>query len=106
MDDLAHVGEAIQGIGFAAVLDQPDDTLGNLFDHRTIEIAQRKPRLDSLSRLGRGVMVTLTALIQTDSDVSFEAALGAVQERAKEWATGELFERDVSRRAGRLAFMN
>jgi len=70
-----------------------------------LRIAQRKPRLDSLSRLGRGVMVTLTALIQTDSDVSFQAALGVVQERVKEWATGERFERDVTRRAGRLAFM-
>lgn len=70
-----------------------------------LRIAQRRPRLDALSRLGRGVQVTLTALVQTDSDVSFQAAVGMVQERAKEWATGEHFERDVMRRAGRLAFM-
>jgi len=70
-----------------------------------LRIAQRKPRVDSLSRLGRGVLVTLAALMQTDTGVSFQSAVGIVQERAKEWATGEHFERDVMRRAGRLAFM-
>lgn len=71
-----------------------------------VRIAQRKPRVDSLSRLGRGVMVTLAALVQTDSGASFQAALGLVQERTKEWWADKEFKQDVARRAGRLAFMS
>jgi len=69
-------------------------------------VAQRKPRIDSLSRLGRGVMVTLAALVQTDTGGSFQAAVGLVQERTREWIADDDFQRDVARRAGRLAFMS
>jgi len=71
-----------------------------------VRVAQRKPRVDSLARLGRGVMVTLAALVQTDSGASFHAAVGLVQERAREWVGDKDFQQDVARRAGRLAFMS
>ena len=71
-----------------------------------MRIAQRKPRMESLFRLGRGVIVTLTALVQTNTGASFQAAVGVIQEQVREWRLTEGFEQDVARRAGRLAFMS
>jgi len=71
-----------------------------------VRVAQRLPRAESLARLGRGVMVTLTALVQSNTGSTFQGALGYVQEQSKDWFTGLDFEADVGRRVGRLAFMS
>jgi len=76
-------------------------------------IAQRKPRMDSLCRLGRGVMVSIAALVQTapgvgdgwDTESGVLGALGFIQDRVREWLLEDSFRQDVNRRAGRLASM-
>jgi len=71
-----------------------------------VRIAQRKPRIESLERLSRGLMVSLTAMVQSSTGASFQAALGFVQDQAREWVSEDGFKADVTRRAGRLAFMS
>jgi len=72
-----------------------------------VRLAQRKPRMDALSRLGRGVMVTMAALIQTNTGGSSpQAAIGFLQDQTREWLADSDFRQDVTRRAGRLAFMS
>lgn len=71
-----------------------------------VRVAQRRPRAESLARLGRGVMVTLTALEQSSTGSTFQSALGYVQDQSKDWFAGLAFEADVGRRVGRLAFMS
>jgi len=70
-----------------------------------MRITQRKPRVEALERMARGVMVTLAALTLTRTGFTSQAALGHVLERVKDWAGEESFKQDVVRRAGRLAFM-
>jgi len=77
-------------------------------------IVQRKPRMESLSRLGRGVLVSIAALAQTASGVgdgwdTERGTLGAVESvvaRVHEWLSEDSFRQDVRRRAGRLASMS
>jgi len=71
-----------------------------------VRIAQRKPRMESLERLSRGLMVSLIAMVQTNTDSSFQAALGIVQEKSWKWIKEDGFKVDVTRRAGKLAFMS
>jgi len=68
-------------------------------------IAQRRPRMESLARMGRGCLVTLTALVQTNTGCSPEAAIGFVVENSREWMAEDGFKLDATRRAGKLAFM-
>jgi len=70
-----------------------------------VRIAQRRPRMESLARMGRGCLVTLTALIQTNTGCSPEAAIGFVVENSREWMAEDGFKLDATRRAGKLAFM-
>jgi len=71
-----------------------------------VRIAQRKPRMESLERLSRGLMVSLTAMVQSNTGASFPAALGIVQEQSWKWIKEDGFRADVTRRAGKLAFMS
>ena len=68
-------------------------------------IAQRRPRMESLARMGRGCLVTFAALVQTNTGSSSEAAIGFVVEHSREWMAEDGFKLDVTRRAGKLAFM-
>jgi len=70
-----------------------------------VRIAQRRPRMESLSRMARGCLVTLTALVQTNTGSSSQAAIGFLLEHTREWMAEDGFNLDVSRRAGKLAFM-
>jgi len=70
-----------------------------------VRIAQRRPRMDSLARMGRGVMVTMAALVQTTTGSSSHAAIGFLVEQTREWMAEDGFNLDVTRRAGKLAFM-
>jgi len=70
-----------------------------------VRIAQRRPRMDSLARMGRGVMVTMAALVQTSTGSSSQAAVGILVEQTREWLAEDSFNVDVTRRAGKLAFM-
>ena len=70
-----------------------------------VRIAQRRPRMDSLARMGRGVMVTMAALVQTNTGSSSQAAIGFLVEQTREWMAEDGFNLDVTRRAGKLAFM-
>jgi len=70
-----------------------------------VRIAQRRPRMDSLARMGRGVMVTMAALVQTNTGSSSQAAIGLLVEQTREWLAEDGFNLDVTRRAGKLAFM-
>jgi len=77
-------------------------------------IVQRKPRMDSLSSLGRGVLVSIAALEQTapgvgdgwDTECGTQGAVEAVVARVRGWLSEDSFRQDVRRRAGRLAFMS
>jgi len=71
-----------------------------------VRIAQRRPRMDSLARMGRGCLVTLAALVQTSTGSSSQAAIGFVVEHSREWMAEDGFNLDVTRRAGKLAFMS
>ena len=55
--------------------------------------------------MGRGVMVTMAALVQTNTGSSSQAAIGLLVEQTKEWMSEDGFNLDVTRRAGKLAFM-
>ena len=76
-------------------------------------IVQRKPRMESLSRLVRGVLVSMVALEQTapgigdgwDTESGVLGAAGSVMDRVCEWLLEDGFQQEVNRRAGRLAFM-
>ena len=70
-----------------------------------VRIAQRRPRMESLARMGRGVMVTMAALVQTSTGSSSQAAIGVLVEQTREWLAEDGFNLDVTRRAGKLAFM-
>jgi len=70
-----------------------------------VRIAQRRPRMDSLVRMGRGCLVTLAALVQTSTGSSSQAAIGFVVEHSREWMAEDGFNLDVTKRAGKLAFM-
>ena len=77
-------------------------------------IVQRKPRMESLSRQVRGMLVTMAALEQTapgvgdgwDTESGVLGAAGAVMDKVREWALEDGFRQEVNRRAGRLAFMS
>jgi len=71
-----------------------------------VRIAQRKPRMESIEKLSRGLMVSLTAMVQSNTGASFQAALGFVQAQSKDWVAEDGFKADVTRRVGQLAFMN
>jgi len=76
-------------------------------------IAQRKPRMESLSRLGRGVLVSIAALAQTapgvgdgwDTECGTLGAIESVLDKVRDWLSDDSFQQAVRRRAGRLAFM-
>jgi len=76
-------------------------------------IVQRRPRIESLSRLGRGVLVSIAALAQTAPGVgdgwdTERGTLGAVESvlaLVRDWLSDDSFQQDVGRRAGRMAFM-
>jgi len=70
-------------------------------------IVQRKPRMDSLCRLGRGVLVSMAALMETAPGVGdgWDTESGSVLDKVREWVLEDGFRQDVHRRAGRLAFM-
>jgi len=76
-------------------------------------IVQRKPRVEMIDKLGRGVLTTMAALMQTapgvgggwDTERNTAGAVEAVVARVRGWASEDSFLRDVHRRAGRLAFM-
>jgi len=70
-----------------------------------VRIAQRRPRMDSLARMGRGVLVTMAALVQSNTGFSSQAAIGLLVEQTREWMAEDGFNLDVTRRAGKLAFM-
>jgi len=70
-----------------------------------VRIAQRKPRMESLTRTVRGCLVTMAALVQTNTGSSSQAAIGFVVEHSREWMAEDGFNLDVTKRAGRLAFM-
>jgi len=70
-----------------------------------VRIAQRRPRMDSLARMGRGCLVTLAALVQTNTGGSAQAAIGFIQDQTREWLVDGDFQQEVTRRAGKLAFM-
>jgi len=77
-------------------------------------IAQRKPRMDSLCRLGHGVMVSIAALMQTapgvgddwDLESGVRGAAGSVLDMVREWVSEDSFCEATDRRAGRLALMS
>jgi len=77
-------------------------------------IVQRKPRIESLARLGRGILVSIAALEQTapgvgdgwDTECGVLGAVEAVMDKVREWLSEDGFRQDVNRRAGRLAFMS
>jgi len=77
-------------------------------------IVQRKPRMESLSRQVRGMLVSMAALEQTapgvgdgwDTESGVLGAAGAVMDKVCEWALEDGFRQEVNRRAGRLAFMS
>jgi len=79
-----------------------------------LRIVQRKPRMESLSRLGRGVLVSIAALEQTapgvgdgwDTECGTLGAVESVVARVRGWLSEDSFQQDVRRRAGRLAFMS
>jgi len=76
-------------------------------------IVQRRPRIESLSRLGRGVLVSIAALVQTapgvgdgwDTERGTLGAIESVMDKVREWGLSDSFQQAVRRRAGRLAFM-
>jgi len=72
-----------------------------------VRLAQRKPKIDALERLGRGVLVTLTALLVDDPAV--DAGLAQqIEMHTRVWlakVTSGDFEDRVRRRSGRLATM-
>jgi len=76
-------------------------------------IVQRRPRMEMVDKLGRGILVTIAALEQTAPPVgdgwdTERGTLGAVEAalaRVRGWVSEDSFRRDVHRRAGRLAFM-
>jgi len=72
-----------------------------------VRLAQRKPRVDALDRLGRGVLVTLMAL--TVDPVGGNPRGEDVQLCARSWLakvlSGDDFGDRVKRRSGRLAAM-
>lgn len=77
-----------------------------------VRLTQRKPRVDALKRLGRGVMVSLAAISATTyqsspgHDIPLEQAMGAVLEKTFfGWITDPEFREDVRLRAARLAVM-
>jgi len=70
-----------------------------------VRIAQRRPRMDSLARMGRGCLVSLAAMVQTNTGYSSQAAIGVLVEQTRDWMAEDGFRLDVTRRAGKLAFM-
>jgi len=78
-----------------------------------LRIAQRKPRMEMIDKLGRGILVTIAALEQTapgvgdgwDTERGTLGAVEAVVARVRGWLSEDSFRQDVRRRAGRLAFM-
>jgi len=75
-------------------------------------LTQRTPKIASLNRLGRGVMVTLVALYRTTYEstpgtkITVPQAIGWLQDRTfREWVTDPEFVDDVNNRAARLAAM-
>jgi len=75
-------------------------------------LTQRKPRIDALSKLGRGVMVTMTALFRTTYEdtpghpITVQQAIGWLKDRAfMEWVSDPEFLVDVDKRAAKLAAM-
>jgi len=70
-----------------------------------VRIAQRRPRMESLSQMARGCLVTLTALVKTSTGSSSQAAIGFLEDQTKGWLADGDFQQEVDRRAGKLAFM-
>jgi len=77
-----------------------------------VRLTQRKPRIDALKRLARGVLVSLAAMAATTyetvpgHDISLEQATGALLEKTFfGWITEPEFREDVRIRAARLAVM-
>jgi len=77
-----------------------------------VRLTQRKPRIDALRRLGRGVLVSLAAMMATTYEttpghaIPLEQATGALLEKTFfGWITEPEFPEDVRIRAARLAIM-
>jgi len=76
-------------------------------------IVQRRPRMEMIDKLGRGILVSIAALEQTDPGVgdgwdterSTQGAVEAALARVRDWVSDDSFQQAVRRRAGRLAFM-
>ena len=76
-------------------------------------IVQRKPRVESLLRLVRGVLVSMAALEHTtpgvgdgwDTESDIPGAAESIMDKVREWLSEDDFRRDVERGAGRLAIM-
>jgi len=71
-----------------------------------VRIVQRRPRMESLAQMGRGCLITLAALVKTNTGGSSQAAIGFLEDQTKEWLANSDFQQEVTRRAGRLAFMH
>jgi len=77
-------------------------------------IAQRKPRMDSLCRMARGVLVSIAALMQTapgvgdgwDTESDALGAAGSVLDKVREWVLEDGFREAADRRAGLHALMS
>ena len=71
------------------------------------------PRVESLLRLVRGVLVSMAALEHTtpgvgdgwDTESDIPGAAESIMDKVREWLSEDDFRRDVERGAGRLAIM-